>query len=74
MANLGGFHRAKVVQTDARGRVRAKIPAVIGNAVSGWATPMFDGPAPASGDVVWVTFESGDKHRPIYLYISPGGE
>lgn len=57
-----------------RGRVRAKVPEVLGDVESGWCTPCvpYAGPdkgwfvIPEVGDVVWIEFEAGDLSRPIW--------
>lgn len=58
------------------GRLRAKVPAVLGEEVDcGWALPCvpFGGGAdrgmlflPSVGDTVWIEFEAGDPSRPIW--------
>lgn len=57
-----------------RGRVRARVPEVLGDVESGWAMPCVpyagDGsgqytvPEPDAG--VWIEFEAGDPSRPIW--------
>ena len=59
------------------GRVRAKVPAVLGEeVVSGWALPCapFGGGhdrgfffLPEVGDTVWIEFAEGDPSRPIWV-------
>ncbi len=59
------------------GRVRAKVPSVLGEAVStGWALPCapFGGGKdrgflflPSVGDCVWMEFAEGDPSRPIWV-------
>jgi hypothetical protein len=73
MADYAGFHRAKVMQVDADGRIRATIPAITGAAVSGWIPSLLQGSSPTVDEVVWVTFESGNRDRPFYLYPSGVG-
>lgn len=58
------------------GRLRARVPAVLGEEVeSGWALPCvpFGGGndrgmlfLPSVGDTVWIEFEAGDPSRPIW--------
>ena len=56
------------------GRLRAKVPAVLGDEESGWALPSlpFAGPAmgqftiPPAGAGVWIEFEAGDPSLPIW--------
>ena len=59
------------------GRVRAKVPAVLGEeVVSGWALPCVPGGGgkergmlflPQVGDTVWIEFAGGDVSRPIWV-------
>ncbi|NVB37032.1 hypothetical protein G6O69_04265 [Pseudenhygromyxa sp. WMMC2535] len=71
----------------ALGRLRAKVPAVLGETVeSGWALPCaaFGGGAdrgayalPEVGDNVWIEFAEGDPSRPIWtgsFWSAPQGE
>ncbi len=56
------------------GRIRAKVPDVMGDLESGWATPCapFGGSGlgffalPAVGAGVWIEFEQGNSERPIW--------
>lgn len=56
------------------GRIRARVPAVMGEQESGWAMPCapFSGSAtgffalPTTGAGVWIEFENGDPDRPIW--------
>jgi Type VI secretion system/phage-baseplate injector OB domain len=56
------------------GRIRAKVPEVLGDVVSGWALPCApyagDGVGlftiPHKGAGVWIEFEAGDVSRPIW--------
>lgn len=56
-------------------RLQAKVPEVLGAAVSGWATPSspYAGPqagffaVPPVGAGVWIEFEAGDPSRPIWV-------
>jgi uncharacterized protein involved in type VI secretion and phage assembly len=72
-----GKYRGKV--TDNRdpmqvGRIRAKVPDVLGDMDSGWATPCLPFSGQGMGffavpDVdagVWIEFEHGDPDRPIW--------
>ncbi len=57
-----------------RGRLRARVPEVLGDVQTGWALPaapyagdgvgLYAVPAPNAG--VWIEFESGDVSRPIW--------
>ena len=60
---------------DKRGRLRLHIPSVLGDQESDWALPClpFGGgegygffAVPEEGAQVWVEFEEGDVHRPIW--------
>jgi uncharacterized protein involved in type VI secretion and phage assembly len=58
----------------ALGRIKARVPEVLGTVDSGWALPcapysgdktgVFTVPAPGAG--VWIEFEAGDVSRPIW--------
>ena len=59
------------------GRIRAKVPAVLGEQVdSGWALPCMPAGGgkergmlflPQVGDTVWIEFAAGDVSRPIWV-------
>lgn len=72
-----GRYRGQVVDVDdpkSIGRVRVKVPEVLGDVDSGWALPAFalsgDGSGvfgvPPAGAGVWVEFEAGDPSRPVW--------
>jgi uncharacterized protein involved in type VI secretion and phage assembly len=85
-----GKYRAVVVDNadpENRGRLRLRIPAVLGNeVVSGWALPClpYGGAAnqgfffiPENEASVWVEFEAGDPDYPVWVgtfWGKPGGE
>lgn len=56
------------------GRLRARVPEVLGEVETGWALPAFpyagDGEGhytvPPAGAGVWIEFEAGDASRPIW--------
>ena len=56
------------------GRIRARVPEILGDVVSGWALPAApysgDGMGvyliPEAGTGVWIEFEAGDVSRPIW--------
>jgi hypothetical protein len=58
-----------------RGRIKARVPAVLGDTESGWAEPCtpFSGTTagffaiPSTGTGVWVEFEAGDVSRPVWV-------
>jgi uncharacterized protein involved in type VI secretion and phage assembly len=70
-----GKYRGIVSDVDARTcRIKAKVPAVLGDADSGWCMPCvpYAGPnvgiafLPEVGSGVWVEFEGGDVSFPIW--------
>lgn len=71
-----GKYRGTVTDVDAGTlRIKAQVPAVLGDAVSGWAQPCvpYAGDQvgmfliPASGAGVWIEFEGGDPSYPIWV-------
>lgn len=79
MTGTGFFGKYRAVVTDNLdplmiGRVRARVPDVMGERESGWAMPCapFGGDqtgffaVPAVGAGVWLEFEQGDPDRPIW--------
>jgi hypothetical protein len=75
-ASYFGKYRGQVVDNadpKARGRLRVKVPEVLGAKALVWAEaclPPQNGLAPilpAIGDTIWVEFESGDATRPIWV-------
>ena len=74
MSDYTGIYRATVHDIndpENRGRLRALVPAVLGDAPSGWAEPTLDTNANdaqfAVNDRIWVIFEGGDINRPTYI-------
>jgi uncharacterized protein involved in type VI secretion and phage assembly len=72
-----GRYRGEVLDVDdpkSIGRVKVKVPEVLGDVDSGWALPAFaatgDGSGiyaiPPVGAGVWVEFEAGDLSRPVW--------
>jgi uncharacterized protein involved in type VI secretion and phage assembly len=72
-----GKYRGLVVDNDdprQLGRVRARVPEVLGDVDTGWALPctpyagdgsgQYTVPEPGTG--VWIEFEAGDPSRPIW--------
>jgi uncharacterized protein involved in type VI secretion and phage assembly len=81
MDQMTGHHygRYRGIVTDNEdeknlGRLKARVPEVLGNVETGWALPaapfagdgvgLFSVPPPGSG--VWIEFEAGDVSRPIW--------
>lgn len=73
-----GRYRGVVVNNQdplGTARVQLKVPAVLGETISGWALPSLPLAGmqtaiyalPQVGDSVWVEFEAGDPNRPIYV-------
>lgn len=73
-----GKYRGTVSNTDdprKQGRLRAKVPEILGDVESGWALPCapYAGDktgaysVPAVGAGVWLEFEAGDVSRPIWV-------
>src|SRR5436309_62510 len=75
--HLGKFRGTVTDNQDPKhqGRLRAKVPEVLGDVESGWAMPCapyagdstgaLSVPAPGAG--VWIEFEAGDVSRPIWV-------
>ena len=72
-----GKYRGLVRDVDdplRKGRIKANVPAVLGDQTSPWAMPClpFAGAGhglvllPEPGDGVWIEFEAGDVSRPIW--------
>jgi len=71
-----GKYRGTVVEVEdgGRGRIKAKVPAVLGEATTGWCDPCVpyagDGVGfaflPDAGAGVWIEFEGGDPSHPIW--------
>lgn len=73
-----GKYRGTVAENQdprGQGRIRAKVPEVLADVVSGWALPCvpYAGEqagsyaVPAVGSGVWVEFEAGDASRPVWV-------
>ncbi|MFE5853216.1 phage baseplate assembly protein V [Streptomyces sp. NPDC056500] len=68
MTPLFGIYSGIVVSTQDpqnRGRVKLRVPQVMGAAITGWAEPVVIGNATV-GDQVFAAFEGGDQSWPIY--------
>jgi uncharacterized protein involved in type VI secretion and phage assembly len=70
-----GKYRGVVTQVDAKTmRIKATVPAVLGDVECGWALPCapYTGPSvgfaflPEVGSAVWIEFEAGDVSFPIW--------
>jgi uncharacterized protein involved in type VI secretion and phage assembly len=82
-----GKYRGLVVDRDdpeQLGRIRARVPSVFGEVVTGWAWPVapYSGDRigfffiPQVGDLVWIEFAEGDLDHPIWSgggWARPGG-
>jgi hypothetical protein len=71
-----GLYRGIVVDVDAPTmRIKAKVPAVLGDQTSGWARPCvpFAGAGmgfaflPDTGAGIWIQFEGGDVSYPVWV-------
>jgi len=85
---LWGKYRGVVVDRadpDQLGRLRLRVPSLLGDAVTGWAWPVspFAGAGygffflPRVGDLVWVEFAEGDLDHPLWTgggWAKPGGK
>jgi len=80
-----GKHRGVVVDVDdpnGQGRIRARVPEVLGEVESGWALPAAPYAGPGAGllavppvdAAVWIEFEAGLVERPIWSGCSWGAE
>lgn len=75
--HFGKFRGTVTSNQDPRnqGRIRARVPEVLGDAESGWALPCvaYAGKksgsfaCPAVGAGVWLEFEAGDVSRPVWV-------
>lgn len=82
-----GKYRGFVVDRDdpeQLGRLKVRVPSVLGDAVTGWAWPSlpYAGAGlgffflPEVGDIVWVEFIEGELEHPVWTggsWASPGG-
>jgi hypothetical protein len=73
-----GIHLGIVEGTDdpeQRGRLRVRVPAVLGDTEIGWANACVPEPnrsaatftPPEAGTLVWIQFEGGDITRPVWV-------
>lgn len=73
-----GKWRGEVTRRDdplQQGRLKVKIPEVLGDLESNWALPCFVDPKstriPEIGAMVWVEFENGEVNRPVWVGCLP---
>lgn len=70
-----GKYRGTVTEVKADGRIKALVPAVLGDTATGWCEPClpFAGEKagiaflPEKGTGVWIEFEGGDVSYPIWV-------
>jgi type VI secretion system (T6SS) baseplate-like injector VgrG len=73
-----GIHQGIVEETidpDRLGRLKVRVPSVLGNTAARWARPCVAEPnrsaatftPPDAGTPVWIQFEGGDTSRPVWL-------
>ena len=78
MPKYNSLYGAKVVSTkdpEHRGRIKIMCAEVLGETISNWCEPCFQGAhddcsdflLPKIGEFVWVMFEEGDVDSPVYL-------
>lgn len=70
----GGVYRGLVTNTadpEALGRLKAQVPQLLGQEETDWAWPSqpnIGGVVPLiPGDPVWIIFEGGNTHHPVWL-------
>jgi hypothetical protein len=74
---LFGKYRAQVLNIndpEMRGRILVRSPKVLNNHELGWAESCFPPGQfflPRKNDYVWIEFEEGDVHKPIWVGIMP---
>jgi hypothetical protein len=69
-----GVYKGMATQTadpEGLGRLKAQVPQVLGNEETDWAWPAQPNiagvPALQPGAPVWILFEGGDPHHPVWL-------
>ena len=78
MQGVWGLYRGVVMSANdpqRRGRLKVKVPAVLGNTVTPWAEACLPASArnappatlPAAGTPVWIQFEAGDTDNPVWV-------
>jgi hypothetical protein len=74
---LYGKYRAIVLDTadpEMRGRVLVQCPKLSNKSALGWAESCFPPGMfflPKKGDFLWIEFEEGDIHKPVWVGIMP---
>jgi hypothetical protein len=76
-----GLYRGVVGDTNdpaGANRIRARVPQVLGGALSGWAWPCWpvgdlsilpEDRLPPVGQGVWIMFEGGDPSKPVWVGV-----
>jgi hypothetical protein len=73
--NFFGLYRGTCVNNEdpeELGRILASVPSVFGTSTSGWALPSFPVGStlvPAVNEKVWIAFEHGDTHYPVWIGV-----
>jgi len=70
-----GIYRGIVVNTEdpaSENRIQMLVPQILGEAVTGWAYPIFQTATEVSAPV-WVFFEGGDPNFPLWMGTTLSG-
>lgn len=69
-----GIYRGVVAATDdplSRGRIKLQVPQILATVTTEWAWPVVAPgttlASPTVGQGVWVMFEGGDPHYPVWV-------
>lgn len=75
MSHYGKYRATIVDNLDPLqlGRLKLRVPALLGTTPTGWATPCLPPGSPVAlldiGDSVWVEFEQGNADHPIWCGV-----